>query len=134
MLVHHLTVLLVDDEPAGLASTRDQLRSLGYEVIAAPDPVTALHVVHGFPRLIDVLLLSASMRLMEGRELADVIARSHPNVPTIFMSGGADPLRSATRLRRSGEILIQKPFGRRELDRALRSAVKHATARRSRGR
>ncbi len=50
------------------------------------------------------------MPVMGGRELGDNLARSHPELPVLYMSGFADDEIVARGLLEPGRAFIQKPF------------------------
>ncbi len=83
-------VVLVEDEPLVRKVTGRVLREAGYEVLAFADGEEAW----GFLRhtgLIDCVLTDVSMPRMDGEELAERLAQTHPQLPIIMMSGNREP-------------------------------------------
>ncbi len=79
-------LLLVDDEPAVLSTTRRVLERLGYEVIAAGGPRSALEELRSSTR-IDLLLTDLSMPEMTGLTLAVEARRARPKLPVVISTG-----------------------------------------------
>jgi CheY-like chemotaxis protein len=64
------TILLVEDEPGVLEMTTETLRSMGYDVVTAPDGRSALEILWREPK-IDILFTHIVMpRGVNGIELA----------------------------------------------------------------
>jgi signal transduction histidine kinase/CheY-like chemotaxis protein len=82
-----LRVLLVDDDMDVLATLREGLSDLGWDVLIAPDAESALGMVDRY-EAIDVLVTDISMPLgMSGTELARAVRLGHPKLPILLMSG-----------------------------------------------
>lgn len=111
-------VLVVDDECDVRRATVQLVRSLGYQTVEAGDASDALELLKtDLPvRLLitDVVMPGA----MDGRVLAESVARQHPDVAVLIVSGGATarddncPLPS-----------LAKPYRRADLGRALQNAL-----------
>jgi two-component system, cell cycle sensor histidine kinase and response regulator CckA len=81
------TVLLVEDD-AGVRNLAILfLRRLGYNVMHAPSGEEALTLASSHSGQIDVLLTDVVMPGMNGRELADRLRTTHPEVSVLFTSG-----------------------------------------------
>jgi signal transduction histidine kinase/CheY-like chemotaxis protein len=82
-----LGVLLVDDDVDVLATLREGLSDMGWDVLVAPDAQSAIGMLdrHG---AIDVLVSDISMPPgMSGTELGRAVRLSHPKLPILLMSG-----------------------------------------------
>ena len=80
-------VLVADDEPAVLRLTSAALSHHGYEVISAPDGISALGVCQQRKGPIHLALLDIVMPGMTGPELFRRLQVLHPKLEVLFMSG-----------------------------------------------
>lgn len=123
------TVLLVEDEPVVRALTAQLLRRGGYRVLEAGhgDEALALAARGG---AIDLLLTDLLMPRMNGRELAEQLHRTHPDVPVLYMSGyTADVIASEGTLG-EGIHFLPKPFTAAELMSRAHDAIHRLPPRR----
>jgi signal transduction histidine kinase/CheY-like chemotaxis protein len=108
-------VLVVEDEPAIRELVRRTLEGAGLVVIEAENGRQALDIfaLGGEPP--KLVLSDVIMPVLNGRELSDALADTHPNLPVLFMSGytGEDVL--ARSLLPETAPFIQKPFAPEEL-------------------
>jgi CheY-like chemotaxis protein len=109
------TILVVEDETDLRAYTTGALRDLGYRVVEAADGRTALEIVEQHPEIqllfTDVVLAGG----MNGRALADEVARRKPGLPVLFTTGyTSNAIVHHGRLD-PGMHLIGKPFTYAEL-------------------
>lgn len=95
------TVLLVDDEPNVTAALRRRLRSAGYRVLEAHSGKQALETLG--EEAVDVLVTDERMPGMEGSELVSLVAKEHPDVVRMILSGQAS-LDAAIRAINEGRI------------------------------
>lgn len=103
-------VLIVEDEPAILASTSRYLKYQGYTVHTAGTPREALEFASKQGETIDLLLTDVIMPEMNGAELCAKIMELRPSITCLFMSGySADILGSQGVLRKHTHF-IPKPF------------------------
>lgn len=117
------TILLVEDEPAVLRVTARLLTQLGYRVLSAGHAHDALVVARTHEAAIHLLLTDVLMPDMNGVELARAVQALLPDIRVLFMSGyTADTLRDAKPDGRA-TLLVQKPFGREAMSRAVRTAL-----------
>ena len=106
------------------------LQANGYDVTAASNPAEALELLRTDDRRLDLPLTDVVMPGISGRELADEIRLSRPELPVIFMSGYPSDYLSKD-VSTLGDVRLRKPFGqstllgavRESLDAASRSAV-----------
>jgi CheY-like chemotaxis protein len=126
-------VLLVEDDHAVRCAAAAAIRTLGYAVHKASNGDEALRLIEGGlrPALLftDVVMPGA----IEARELSARAKELVPDLAVLFTSGDAqDRIDRADQIGR-GLNLLQKPWRRDELARALRTAldsVRHAEPRR----
>ena len=120
-------ILLVEDNAQVRAAVVDQLQSLGYSVTEAPDGMAGLEAFETMAPPYDLLLTDVSMPgTMNGRTLADEVGQRWPRTRIVFMSGYAE---EAILLGGRGDervLLLNKPFGKRELAQILRQALDDA--------
>jgi two-component system, cell cycle sensor histidine kinase and response regulator CckA len=81
-------VLIVEDEDSLRAAIRRLLAEEGYGVLEARNGAEALEALAGRhqPR-VELVLTDLRMPIMDGRQLAAALARLHPALPVVFMSG-----------------------------------------------
>jgi two-component system cell cycle sensor histidine kinase/response regulator CckA len=114
-----VTVLVVEDDDLFREMTVKLLRREGREVLAAADASQALQEArrHGGP--IDLLVTDLVMEDGDGLVLARTLARRHPALKVLFMSGyGMQVMRSAS-LDAPDRTFIEKPFTPATLERAV---------------
>ncbi|UCV23208.1 PAS-domain containing protein [Ferribacterium limneticum] len=112
-------VLLVEDEPNVRRVVRQQLIDLGYPVIEAEDGVQALAMIDQIP---DIAIVVSDVIMpggLDGRQLADRVLLSQPDMCIVLMSGYTDEAEVGSDL-----PVLAKPFVRQDLARALRAAHK----------
>jgi PAS domain S-box-containing protein len=109
------TILVVEDEPDLRAYASEALCDLGYRVLAAADGREALEIVQKHPE-IELLFTDVVLRGgMNGRVIADEVARVRPGLPVLFTTGyTSNAIVHHGRLD-PGMHLIGKPFTYAEL-------------------
>src|SRR5439155_105866 len=81
-------ILVVEDDGQVRASVVNQLQSLGYAVSEAPDGMAGLAALEVASQPYDLLLTDIIMPgPMNGKALADEVARRWPTTRIVFMSG-----------------------------------------------
>jgi CheY-like chemotaxis protein len=118
----HETVLVVEDDADVLAYTRESLESLGYHVIAARDPKSALMSLETHP---SIALLFTDVQLPEltGPELAAEIEHRRPGLLVLYTTAyPAMAVQHRGLLAREVKT-INKPFVLAELAAAVRDAI-----------
>jgi len=81
------TVLVVQDEDDLRAVIRRLLQGEGYGVLEAGNGASALKVLEVPDHNVELILTDLRMPVMDGRQLAAALARLHPSLPIVFMSG-----------------------------------------------
>jgi PAS domain S-box-containing protein len=127
ILSGHETILVVEDD----AMVRDfvvaQLRSLGYTTIAATDGRQALaHVRNGaaFDLLFTDVIMPGGIN---GRELADEVARLRPGTRVLYTSGYTNNAIIHHGRLDQGVLLLSKPYRKSRLANMVRVALGDAT-------
>jgi PAS domain S-box-containing protein len=116
------TVLLVEDDEIFASLTRQMLEEHGYHVLSAKDGTSAKEVVHANGD-IDLVLTDVVMRGLSGPELVSNLARSHPALKVLYMSGYTGELIVDRHILHSGVQLLEKPFSRVSLLQAVHAAL-----------
>ena len=98
------------------------LRSLGYHVLPAADGVAALEVALTNPGAIDLLLSDFIMPKMGGRELAEELRKTTPDLKAIFISGyfGQDAGNEGAPAQ---TYFVHKPISMRQLAATVREVL-----------
>jgi CheY-like chemotaxis protein len=118
-------ILVVDDNSAVRAITAIMLRTLGHDAIEAAGGQEALDLLER-DREFDLLIVDLAMPNVHGDEFAARAREIIPGVPTLFVTGYAEP--GSTRQRTKREIL-KKPFRRAQLAEKLRHILRAAARR-----
>ncbi|MHB8839583.1 MAG: response regulator, partial [Gemmatimonadaceae bacterium] len=117
------TILLVEDEPAILRVASRMLEKLGYRVFCAGSPHEGLRLAAEHADQLDLLITDIVMPDMNGRELADRLARAHPGLRTLFISGYAAVATHPQDARETAAGFLHKPFSAAKLAEAVEQAL-----------
>ena len=109
------TILLTEDEPSLRKLTRNTLAQLGYSVLEAPNASEAIEIADKLASHIDLLLTDVVMPGMSGRELAQHLADSRPNMKVLYMSGYTDGAIADHGVLEKGISILRKPFTHAQL-------------------
>lgn len=120
------TVLVVDDEGAVRRFAVRVLQREGYLVIEARDGAEALDLVRSGSQSPDVVVSDIVMPRVNGVELMQALATSHPELPVILMSGYATAALSDLGIAAPCSILT-KPFPPDRLLEEVRRCIRGAT-------
>jgi len=104
------TILVVEDAPAVRAVTRQVLERQGYTVLEAPNGGAALVLATKHHGPIHLLLTDVVMPGVNGRQLAEQLARPRPDMMVLFTSGYTDDSVVRHGVLESGIAYLQKPF------------------------
>jgi len=100
------------------------LGELGYRVVAASNGVEALDVVaQRTGDDFDLLVTDVVMPQMGGKELADQLSVSRPNVKVLFTSGYTEDAIVHHGVLEPGIAFLQKPYTTAALARKVRSVL-----------
>jgi PAS domain S-box-containing protein len=111
-------ILVVDDVPELRFATALSLRAAGFETLEASGAETALAELAS--REVDVVLSDIQMPGIDGYALAAEIAKCHPGLPVVLMTGYA---RAAAEHDVPSYRLLHKPFSEAALLAAVQSAL-----------
>ena len=106
----HETILLVEDEENLRRLARQYLENQGYNVIDAPDASTAIQISQAHKGPIHLLLTDVIMPGMNGRELANKVSPTRPEMRVLYMSGYTENHIGHNGTLDEGITLLQKPF------------------------
>lgn len=119
----HESILLVDDELVILKVTAEILKSHGYTVLTATTPKEAIKLAQKHGADIDLLITDVIMPDMNGRDLADKILVSSPNIKCLFMSGYTADVITRHGVLDDGIHFIRKPFLSKPLCKKVRETL-----------
>ncbi len=116
------TVLVVEDEAPLLRLVATTLTREGLDVLTAESAETALALLAGGDRSIDLLVTDVNMRGRSGIELADALSARQPGLPIVFMTG-KDPGDTLAATLGTSRRLVPKPFAPRDVRRIVREML-----------
>jgi CheY-like chemotaxis protein len=113
----------VEDDELVRRLARDQLTSLGYEVIEAANGPQALELIRG-TRTIDLLFTDVVMPGgMSGRQLSEEASKVRPALKVLYTSGYAENAIVHHGRLDPGVQLLGKPYRRTELAKKIRDIL-----------
>jgi PAS domain S-box-containing protein len=118
-------ILLVEDEAAVRAAARRILTSYGYRVFESSSPTDAIALCAEHSRKLDLVLTDVVMPEMSGMDLVIRLHESRPGLPVLYMSGYPQDVIAHQGLVNGDVHLLEKPFTRNALLRAVREALVH---------
>ena len=116
-------ILLVDDEPAVLATKERELCALGYTVTSRNCPQEALELFQQSPESFALVLTDYAMPKMDGLTLAQKLLAISPGVKIVLATGFCDVLTAETMAANGIKKLLLKPVLRKDLAVAVRSVL-----------
>lgn len=117
------TILLVEDEEAIRSLTGEILTQAHYEVLVVAGGEEAISLAARHPCGIDLLLTDVVMPGTSGRELADRLGESQPEMRVLYMSGYTDDAVVRHGMLEPGLSFVQKPFTLDSLLRIVRDVL-----------
>ena len=117
------TVLLVEDEDMLRRLVRETLEREGYTVLDAATPAEAQRICQAFKGPIHLMVTDVIMPKLNGRELAERVARVHPEMRVLYMSGYTDNAVVAYGVLQGAMPFLQKPFTPSALTRKVREML-----------
>ena len=117
------TVLIVEDDGAILDLGKSILEQLGYTVLTAGAPDAAIAVTQSQRGRIDLLLTDVVMPQMNGRQLAQRLAETVPDLKCLFMSGYTANVIAHRGILDEGVNFLQKPFSMAALAAKVREVL-----------
>jgi PAS domain S-box-containing protein len=119
----HETILVVEDDKLVRDFVLTQLQSLGYVTLEAANGVEALAIVeagHAFDLLFTDVIMPGSMN---GRQLANEIARRRPGSKVLFTSGYTENAIIHHGRLDAGVLLLAKPYRKSDMAGMIRTAL-----------
>jgi two-component system cell cycle sensor histidine kinase/response regulator CckA len=116
------TVLLVEDDAALRELNREQLRAMGYNVLAAAHGEAALALAAQHSGEIHLMMTDVVMPGINGRQLVERLHEQRPEMRVLYVSGYTENVIQQEILN-SGVAFLQKPFARDVLNRKLRELL-----------
>jgi len=104
------TVMVVEDDPSVRILTREILEAGGYEVLEIGDAGEAVAAALARQAPIHLLITDVVMPGMKGPEVYREVARSHPEVRVLYMSGYTENVITRQGALMEGVQFLQKPF------------------------
>jgi CheY-like chemotaxis protein len=104
------SILVAEDEEALRSLLRRGLQEQGHAVTVAGDGAEALDLLCGPDRRFELLLSDIRMPVMDGIALALAVARDHPGLPILLMTGYAEHRERAQGLETLIHGVVTKPF------------------------
>ena len=123
------TILLAEDEDPLRELTGGCLQSSGYTVLEARDAKTAFQLAAHHSGPIHLLLTDIVMPGISGRDLAEQLMPSHPEMKLLYMSGYTHDLISQHGVVEADVALLEKPFSLEALLTRVRAVLDASLAR-----
>ncbi len=117
------TILIAEDEPDLRELARIFLVGYGYTVLEAESAEQAIQIADAFAGPIDLLLTDVIMPGLSGSQLAEHILGQRPHTKIVYMTGYTDDMVVQHKVLEPGVNLLQKPFGKDDLARKVRSTL-----------
>jgi CheY-like chemotaxis protein len=117
------TILLVEDDDDVRSLAQRVLETQNYNVLVAPNGREALAVANRHQGPIHLLLTDVVMPGMSGRELAEQMTQTRPDLKILYMSGYTDQAITHNGKLESGISFMQKPFSPLALARKIRAVL-----------
>src|SRR5216110_2815616 len=117
------TVLLVEDAAPVRTLARRSLEARGYTVLDAADGPSAIELSRRHSGVIDALVTDVVMPGMSGRELAERLAPTRPEMKVLYTSGYTDDAMVRQGVLSAGVAFLQKPFVPDTLARKVREVL-----------
>jgi CheY-like chemotaxis protein len=109
------TVLLVEDEKSLRVTCHIFLKDLGYKVLPAKDPHEALELAKNHPDGINLLVTDVVMPGMSGKDLADKLRQTQPELKCLYISGYTADIVGSKGVLDQDVNFLEKPFSRDKL-------------------
>lgn len=116
-------ILIVDDEEPIRQLVSRAMAEAGHDSVGAADGAEALDILNREPSAFDLLLTDIKMPIMDGIALALTVARDHPSLPIVLMTGYADQRERASGLDALICDVIAKPFSVAEIKFTVAAAL-----------
>jgi CheY-like chemotaxis protein len=114
-------ILIVDDNSAVRTITATMLRTLGHDAVEAAGGEDGLDLLERDQEF-DLLIVDLAMPNMHGDEFVARARELIPGVPTLFVTGYAEPSRAKARI----DQILKKPFRMAQLAEKLRHILRRS--------
>jgi two-component system cell cycle sensor histidine kinase/response regulator CckA len=118
-------ILLVEDDDMVRGMTLAMLEKIGYTVVAAESPLSALSICERGDTHFDLLITDVVMPEISGAELRDRIKAIRAKTKVLFMSGYTSNVIVRHGVLKEDVHFVQKPFTLKDLARKVRDAIGH---------
>jgi PAS domain S-box-containing protein len=119
----HETILLAEDDAEILSLCSQMLTALGYKVLSANTPAEAINLAREHREEINLLLTDVIMPDMNGKDLAERLRETHPELKCLFMSGYTADIISQHVEIEDGIFFMQKPFSLSDIGSKVRELL-----------
>jgi two-component system cell cycle response regulator CpdR len=116
-------ILIAEDEDAIRGLVARALLQDGHDVMTATDGAEALDVLMREQGAFELLLTDIRMPVMDGIALALAVARDHPAITILLMTGYADQRERASGLSTLIHDVVTKPFSLATIRAAVNDAL-----------
>jgi two-component system cell cycle sensor histidine kinase/response regulator CckA len=120
------TVLIVEDDASILKLGGRMLEDLGYTVLSASTPGSAMALAREQAGRINLLITDVIMPEMNGRDLSNQLQSGNPGLKTLFMSGYTANVIAHRGVLEEGVHFIAKPFSKMDLAVKIREVLDSA--------
>jgi PAS domain S-box-containing protein len=117
------TVLLVEDEESVRQLVRETLEARGYRVLEAENGEAGLTVAARYEKPIDLVITDVVMPELGGRELAQRLIKTRPQIKVLYLSGYTEDAIVSEGTIDTGNAFLQKPFTLQNLARKVREVL-----------
>jgi len=117
------TIMLVEDEDQVRTLVQGILKRHGYRVIEARHPAEALLLSTQYDQVIELLVTDVVMPEMNGRQLAERLRSSRPEMEVLYVSGYTDNAIDPGGVLEPGIAFLQKPITPIALTRMVRQVL-----------
>ncbi len=117
------TILVVEDEENVRRMVETALRAKGYTVYGAASGPEAIRLARGFPGRIDLLVTDVVLPELNGKEIADRLRATRPDLKVLFCSGYTDNAIVRRGVLREGVEFLHKPYTPSRLARRIRDIL-----------
>ncbi len=116
-------ILVVDDEAPIRSAATHVLKRFGFDVLVATDGVEALEILAQNHADIRLIITDLTMPRLNGFETANEVARLHPGLPVVVMSGFSEETATERFAQLPIQGYLQKPFTVQMLEKILRRVM-----------
>ncbi|MDF7809055.1 transporter substrate-binding domain-containing protein [Pontiellaceae bacterium B12219] len=117
------TLLLVDDDPTVLKTTKEILTKLGYEVLCAENGADALQAYREKHELIKLVILDVVMPVMNGKDCFQALRQINPDIRILISTGFSTEIDVEDMLSAGRCDLLHKPYLTPTLSQAVHDAL-----------